>query len=147
MKKDSLVRGEVLPEDLALTSSLTKLPQDYKTVPVHVKAIMNSKRFNYFIGQKISYILIGVDENGRETAMELQDFLEDYAKGLVKPDYELYWERKIFPSIFRILKTVFGEEEVRRHLPLLESRGYQSSIRDYVDKELRLVCRKIYKLI
>ena len=147
IKKESLFRGEVPPEDLALTSTLTKLPKDYKTVPVHVKAVMNSKRFNYFIGQKISYILIGLDEDGREAAMELQDFLESYSKGLVKPDYQLYWERKIFPSIFRILKTVFGEEEVRRHLPLLEARGYQSSVRDYLDKELRLVSRKIYKLI
>ena len=110
VERDKLFSGKVKTEDLALVSSVSKMPEEYKADPVHLRVSkkMVSRGQPFFVGQRISYIVTGRDGDGKLDGEEL-----DYAvKNNVMPNFEIYWSQKCLPPILRILESVYGDKVV-----------------------------------
>jgi DNA polymerase elongation subunit (family B) len=105
-QKINLLDGKVPNVELLMTQTLSKLPGDYASVPIHVQiANARTKRGQTaYIGQKITYLITG-KKNGKITGVD-----EENMDG-AKPDYYYYWKHKIIKSINKVLITVYGNDE------------------------------------
>src|SRR3990167_10855924 len=111
-EKKLFFKSKVPKEELILIQTLSKMPDEYKNKGAHVRVAekMFASGETPFVGQKIAFIITGRDSKKKLVG----DFVETG-----KPDYEIYWKQKIFPTIGRVIECAYKGD--RRILSVLKS--------------------------
>lgn len=97
--KNIILDKKIEISDITITKKVGKMPQDYKSIPAHVKlAVDKSKEQGYFyVGMKVPYIVVS---NNPLKVIHKDDFNKEF-------DIKYYWENQVFPPIYRILRSVY----------------------------------------
>lgn len=106
-----LKKGEVKPEDLALSNKLTKAITAYDNLEPHVQVAIKQKErgFPYQEGDRVQYLII---DNGKTLVSErAEDYNYVIEKGL-KIDYNYYLNNQFLPSAIKILELLGINKEV-----------------------------------
>jgi len=109
-EKLKIINNQIPVKEMGITQRLSKLPEEYKTLPLHAKiALEDSKNgVPYFVGQRITYIVIGRDSKNNLIGKSLHSIRENEN---CKYDGKLYWSQKIYPMIERLLEVVFPDSD------------------------------------
>jgi len=101
--RNNVMQYKLGVDDVAISHSVTKQLNKYKTVPVHVKIAkeMLSRGREVYIGMKVQYVVINSDNNLEAVT------LDEYVTNKLKYDAKYYWNRKLYPVLMRILEAVY----------------------------------------
>jgi len=107
-EKSKILNNEIPIKKLGITQRLSKLPEEYKTLPIHAKiALEDSKKgIPYFVGQRITYVVLRRDSKNNLIGKSLHSITEND-----KYDGSLYWSQKIYPMVERLLEVVFPNSD------------------------------------
>jgi DNA polymerase I len=102
------VAGGGLPvDDVTISKSISKDPDDYKTKALHVRLAEWIRDYGqqFFIGMKVEYIVT-------KAKPKLDGVLrERWWSGEYEYDPEYYWDRVIYPASLRVLKVCFPDHD------------------------------------
>lgn len=124
--------GDLTVDDVAISKSISKDPDKYKTTPLHVKlaAWIRDEGQGFFVGMKVGYVVTAAKPRLDGVLLDLFD----PAEHAYDPLY--YWDRVIFPASLRVLNVCFPDRdwagwliEVRRRREKLVAR-YKRWLRD-----------------
>lgn len=108
-------------EELAITKSISKNPEDYASTPLHVRlaAVIKEHGREFYVGMKIPHI---VTDN--EAQVETGEYLKNgkaktkkQPAGCMLDDWEpemgydaaYYWDRVVYPATMRVLEICFPD--------------------------------------
>lgn len=96
-------------EDVAISKSISKDPDRYKTRPLHVKLAewIRDEGQGFFVGMKVEYVVTSAKP--RLDGVILDHF--DPEKDAYDPLY--YWDRIIYPASLRVLAVCFPDRDWR----------------------------------
>lgn len=143
--KKKLFSGE-LDEKLIISKTLSKLPTSYKSPPLHVQVISQDKSREYFIGDKISFYVVGRDREGRLRAVPAENNNKE------KPDYNYYWENLIYPAMERIILAVYPnfklyETPLSKYVQNSTQKKYEVISKEDLHEVIGFVCVKCSKQV
>jgi DNA polymerase elongation subunit (family B) len=94
--REALFSGFITPEQLAISKTLTKPREEYKTIPQHVKAANKADLLgnHYEVGDKIQFL-------------HVKGGVEPLHLGVKDIDYAYYWDKVAAPMITRTTGLAF----------------------------------------
>lgn len=115
---DRCASGQLPVEEVAISKSISKDPDDYKTKALHVQLAewVRDYGFEFFVGMKIVYVV--TSSKPKLGGVLLDHF--DTNEHAYDPLY--YWDRVIYPASLRILEVCFPERDWRRWLIAVRER-------------------------
>jgi DNA polymerase I len=105
------VAGGNLPaEEVVISKGVSKEPERYKTVPLHVRLAewIRDHGQQFFVGMKVEYVVTKAKPKLEGALLEHYD-PEVFPYKYYDPEY--YWDRVIFPASLRILEVCFPERD------------------------------------
>jgi len=112
--KEFVLTKDIDPEDLKITTKISKPISEYKTKTTHVrlaeqliknKKILETVKGKRVWGQKIEYIVI--DGSNKNEAVLVDDFDGKW-------DRRYYWDVQIFAPLYRILSAMFSSVDWKK---------------------------------
>jgi DNA polymerase I len=115
--QEEVMGGKLSAESISITQGLQKSLRDYASTPPHVRVAqkMAARGMQLWQGIKIPYI---VRDKLTHDYIHLDEFDGTY-------DALFYWNKKIFPAIYRVVKSAFPKykwEELVIKQPLMKSK-------------------------
>lgn len=106
-----LKRGDVRPENLALSNKLTKPITAYDNLEAHVQVAIKQKErgFPYQEGDRVQYLIIN---NGKTLVSEKAEDYNYVIENRLKIDYNYYLNHQFLPSAIKILELLGINKEV-----------------------------------
>ena len=96
-------QGNYSLEEVTISKSISKNPENYKSVLLHVRLAQEIKDHGreYYVGMKIEYVVT-------KSKPKLDGILADeYKEKGIPYDYEYYWDMVTYPPTYRLLEVVF----------------------------------------
>lgn len=99
--------GALPPEEVAISKSISRDPDDYKTETLHVRlaAWLRDNGWEYFVGMKVAYIVTTTKPKQDGVLLERWDPAEH------RYDPLYYWDKVIYPATKRILRVCFPDHD------------------------------------
>lgn len=106
-----LKRGDVRPENLALSNKLTKPITAYDNLEAHVQVAIKQKMrgFPYQEGDRVQFLII---DNGKTLVSEKAEDYNYAIENRLKIDYNYYLNHQFLPSAIKILELLGINKEV-----------------------------------
>lgn len=103
--------GKLSKEQVTISKSLTKDPDEYKTEPLHVRLArwVRDNTSDFYMGIKIGYVV-----TGHKPTLE-GVLAEHYDPEHVGYAAEYYWDKVIYPPTSRILEVCFPEHDWKKY--------------------------------
>jgi DNA polymerase elongation subunit (family B) len=100
--KQYIIKGDVQLEDIIIGQKLTKSKEDYETETMHLAVVDEMIKDNkeVYVGDKILYYIESIDKEGKGIPRPVYKYKNSFAR-------VYYWNKKIYPALFRILEVVF----------------------------------------
>jgi|GEM_PF-6415662 len=126
-ERERCMSGSLGPEEVVISKSISKDPDDYKTFPIHVKLAkeLKERTSDFYIGMKIGYVVTG--KCGSALDGVLAEMYDPAAMGY---SAEYYWDKIIWPATHRILQVCFPEHDWKKH-SIKDSRRRMTLIERY----------------
>jgi len=102
--KKRCVEKDLKLEEITFAQKLTKEIESYKADAMHLKVAreMRADGKEVWVSDKIKYVVIGVDKDGKGIPTPIYKY-----NGRYDPIY--YWNKKLYPPIKRVLEAVYKE--------------------------------------
>lgn len=96
-----IMNGEAQGNDIIIIKKVSKLPEEYKSMPVHVKLALEEKNAGgrYYTSQKVPFIVVS---NSPLKVVSVRNYAGVY-------DRKYYWQNQVFPPVQRLLEAIFPE--------------------------------------